>query len=103
MPSRSRRGKSPASLAAGVRRRVDITTDRLRVSPCLTERIAACATGGEVLVSASSTADCGFGLAFYERGNEAIEGMASPLKLLAVMVEQHPSRSPAPGQRAWKR
>jgi DNA-binding CsgD family transcriptional regulator len=28
-------------------------------------------------------------LHFIERGNEAIEGMDSPLKLLAVMVEQH--------------
>jgi DNA-binding NarL/FixJ family response regulator len=31
----------------------------------------------------------GAGLHFIERGSEAIEGMDSPLRLLAVMVEQH--------------
>jgi class 3 adenylate cyclase len=56
----------------------------------VTERIAACATGGEVLISGVvNQLIAGSGLHFIERGNEAIEGMDSPLKLMAVMVEQH--------------
>jgi pimeloyl-ACP methyl ester carboxylesterase/DNA-binding CsgD family transcriptional regulator len=56
----------------------------------VTERVAACATGGQVLVSGVvNELIAGSGLHFVERGNEAIEGMERPLKLLAVMVEQH--------------
>jgi pimeloyl-ACP methyl ester carboxylesterase/DNA-binding CsgD family transcriptional regulator len=54
------------------------------------ERIAARATGGEVLISGVvNDLIAGSGLHFIERGNEAIEGTDSPLRLLAVMVEQH--------------
>jgi pimeloyl-ACP methyl ester carboxylesterase/DNA-binding CsgD family transcriptional regulator len=56
----------------------------------VTERIAARAGGGEVLVSGIvNDLIAGSGLHFVERGTEAIEGMDSPLRLLAVMVEQH--------------
>ena len=56
----------------------------------VTERIAARATSGEVLISGVvNELVAGSGLHFVERGNEAIEGMDNPLKLLAVMVEQH--------------
>jgi pimeloyl-ACP methyl ester carboxylesterase/DNA-binding CsgD family transcriptional regulator len=56
----------------------------------VTERIAARASGGEVLVSGVvSELIAGSGLHFVERGTEAIEGMDRPLRLLAVMVEQH--------------
>jgi pimeloyl-ACP methyl ester carboxylesterase/DNA-binding CsgD family transcriptional regulator len=54
------------------------------------ERVAARATGGEVLVSGVvNDLIAGSGLHFIERGDEAIEGMDSRLRLLAVMVEQH--------------
>jgi pimeloyl-ACP methyl ester carboxylesterase/DNA-binding CsgD family transcriptional regulator len=54
------------------------------------ERIAARATAGEVLVSGVvNDLIAGSGLHFIERGNEAIEGTDSPLRLLAVMLEQH--------------
>jgi DNA-binding CsgD family transcriptional regulator len=56
----------------------------------VTERVAARADGGEVLVSGVvNDLIAGSGLHFVERGTEAIEGMDSPLRLLAVMVEQH--------------
>jgi pimeloyl-ACP methyl ester carboxylesterase/DNA-binding CsgD family transcriptional regulator len=56
----------------------------------VTERVAARAIGGEVLVSGVvNDLIVGSGLHFIERGNEAIEGMDNPLRLLAVMVEQH--------------
>jgi DNA-binding CsgD family transcriptional regulator len=56
----------------------------------VTERVAACASGGEVLVSGVvNELIAGSGLHFIARGNETIEGVDSPLKLLAVMVEQH--------------
>jgi pimeloyl-ACP methyl ester carboxylesterase/DNA-binding CsgD family transcriptional regulator len=56
----------------------------------VTERIAAAATGGEVLVSrVVNELVAGSGLHFIERGNAAIEGMDGPLRILAVMVEQH--------------
>jgi pimeloyl-ACP methyl ester carboxylesterase/DNA-binding CsgD family transcriptional regulator len=56
----------------------------------VTERIAARAGAGEVLVSGVvNDLIAGSGLHFVERGNEPIEGMDSPLELLAVMVEQH--------------
>jgi DNA-binding NarL/FixJ family response regulator len=56
----------------------------------VTERVAARATSGEVLVSGVvNDLIAGSGLHFIQRGNEAIEGMDSPLSLLAVMVEQH--------------
>jgi pimeloyl-ACP methyl ester carboxylesterase/DNA-binding CsgD family transcriptional regulator len=56
----------------------------------VTERVAARAAGGEVLVSGVvNDLLAGAGLHFIERGSEAIEGMDSPLRLLAVMVEQH--------------
>jgi pimeloyl-ACP methyl ester carboxylesterase/DNA-binding CsgD family transcriptional regulator len=56
----------------------------------VTERVAARAADGEVLVTGVvNDLIPGSGLHFIERGNEAIEGMDSPLRLLAVMVEQH--------------
>ncbi|HWF94760.1 MAG TPA: alpha/beta fold hydrolase [Xanthobacteraceae bacterium] len=56
----------------------------------VTERVAARAAAGEVLVTGVvNELVAGSGLHFVERENEAIEGMASPLRLLAVMVEQH--------------
>jgi pimeloyl-ACP methyl ester carboxylesterase/DNA-binding CsgD family transcriptional regulator len=56
----------------------------------VTERVAARAASGEVLVSGVvNDLIAGSGLHFIQRGNEAIEGMDSPLSLLAVMVEQH--------------
>ena len=56
----------------------------------VTERVAARAAAGEVLVTGVvNDLIAGSGLHFVERENETIEGMASPLRLLAVMVEQH--------------
>jgi pimeloyl-ACP methyl ester carboxylesterase/DNA-binding CsgD family transcriptional regulator len=56
----------------------------------VTDRIAGRAGAGEVLVSGVvNDLIAGSGLHFIERGNEAIEGMDSPLRLLAVMLEQH--------------
>ena len=56
----------------------------------VTERVAAGAAAGEVLVTGVvNDLVAGSGLHFIERGNAAIEGMTSPLRLLAVMVEQH--------------
>ena len=51
----------------------------------VTERVAAGATAGEVLVTGVvNDLVAGSGLHFIERGNAAIEGMTSPLRLLAV-------------------
>jgi DNA-binding NarL/FixJ family response regulator len=56
----------------------------------VTERIAARAAAGEVLVSGIvDNLIAGSGLHFIEHGTEPIEGLGCPLKLLAVMVEQH--------------
>jgi ATP/maltotriose-dependent transcriptional regulator MalT len=56
----------------------------------VTERIAARAAAGEVLVSGIvNDLVAGSGLHFVERGSEAIEGMDGHLRLLAIMVEQH--------------
>lgn len=56
----------------------------------VTERIAARAAGGEVLVSGVvSDLIAGSGLHLIARGDEMIEGMDHTLKLLAVMMEQH--------------
>jgi pimeloyl-ACP methyl ester carboxylesterase/DNA-binding CsgD family transcriptional regulator len=56
----------------------------------VTERVAARAAAGEVLVTGVvDDLVTGSGLHFVERENAAIEGMARPLRLLAVMVEQH--------------
>lgn len=56
----------------------------------VTERIAARAAAGEVLVSGLvSELTAGSGLHFVEHGTEPIEGLERPLRLLAVMVEQH--------------
>jgi pimeloyl-ACP methyl ester carboxylesterase/DNA-binding CsgD family transcriptional regulator len=56
----------------------------------VTERVAGLAGGGEVLVSGVvNDLITGSGLHFIERGNEAIEGMDGPLRVLAVMVAQH--------------
>jgi pimeloyl-ACP methyl ester carboxylesterase/DNA-binding CsgD family transcriptional regulator len=79
-------------LAAGVHAgEVDIRDESVAgLALHVTERIAARATSGEVLVSGVvNDLIAGSGLHFIERGNEAIEGMDSPLRLLAVMVEQH--------------
>ncbi len=54
------------------------------------ERIAARAAADEILVSGVvSDLIGGFALHFAERASEAIEGMRAPLRLLAVMTEQH--------------
>jgi pimeloyl-ACP methyl ester carboxylesterase/DNA-binding CsgD family transcriptional regulator len=56
----------------------------------VTERIAARAAAGEVLVSVIvKDLVPGSGLHFVERGEETIEGMDGRLHLLAVMAEQH--------------
>jgi pimeloyl-ACP methyl ester carboxylesterase/DNA-binding CsgD family transcriptional regulator len=56
----------------------------------VTERVVARAAAGEVLVTGVvDDLVTGSGLHFVERENAAIEGMARPLRLLAVMVEQH--------------
>jgi pimeloyl-ACP methyl ester carboxylesterase/DNA-binding CsgD family transcriptional regulator len=59
------------------------------------------ATAGEVLVS-GVVADlvAGSGLHFEERGSEAIDGLDSPLRLLAVVTEQHLESVPHVRQRA---
>ena len=56
----------------------------------VTGQICARAARGEVLVS-GLVADlvAGSGLHFAERGSEAIEGLEIPLRLLAVVTEQH--------------
>jgi len=56
----------------------------------ITERIAAQAAAGEVLVS-GIVKDLvpGSGLHFVERGDDTIEGMDGRLRLFAVMAEQH--------------
>jgi pimeloyl-ACP methyl ester carboxylesterase/DNA-binding CsgD family transcriptional regulator len=79
-------------LAAGVHAgEVDIHDELVAgLALHVTERIAARAGGGEVLVSGVvNDLIAGSGLHFIERGNEAIEGMDNPLRLLAIMVEQH--------------
>ena len=56
----------------------------------VTERIALLAGPGEVLVSAIvNDLVAGSGLHFVERGSQQIEGLEGPVRLLAVMVEQH--------------
>jgi pimeloyl-ACP methyl ester carboxylesterase/DNA-binding CsgD family transcriptional regulator len=56
----------------------------------VTERIAGRANGGEVLVSGVvNDLIAGSGLHFIERESQPIEGMDNPLRVLAVMVEQH--------------
>jgi len=84
--------KLELALAAGVHAgEVDIRDGSVAgLALHVTERVAARADGGEVLVS-GVVIDliAGSGLHFVERGTEAIEGMDSPLRLLAVMVEQH--------------
>jgi pimeloyl-ACP methyl ester carboxylesterase/DNA-binding CsgD family transcriptional regulator len=56
----------------------------------VTERIAARAGPGEVLVSGIvNELLAGSGLHFVERGSEPMEGMDGQLRILAVMVEQH--------------
>jgi ATP/maltotriose-dependent transcriptional regulator MalT len=56
----------------------------------VTERIAAGAAAGEVLVSVIvKDLVPGSGLHFVERGEETIEGMDGRLHLLAVTAEQH--------------
>jgi DNA-binding CsgD family transcriptional regulator len=56
----------------------------------VTERIAARAGPGEVLVSGLvRDLVAGSGLHFAERGEVAVEGAEAPLRLLAVLVEQH--------------
>ncbi|HEY2231369.1 MAG TPA: alpha/beta fold hydrolase [Xanthobacteraceae bacterium] len=79
-------------LAAGVHAgEVDIHENSVAgLALHVTERIAAHAGGGEVLVSGVvGELVAGSGLHLIERGNEPIEGMVSPLRLLAVMLEQH--------------
>jgi pimeloyl-ACP methyl ester carboxylesterase/DNA-binding NarL/FixJ family response regulator len=56
----------------------------------VTERIAARAGPGEVLVSGIvNELIAGSGLHFAERASEPMEGMEGQLKILAVMIEQH--------------
>lgn len=56
----------------------------------VTERVAARASAGEVLVTGIvNDLMAGSSVHFIEYGNEAIEGLASPVRLLAVMAEQH--------------
>jgi pimeloyl-ACP methyl ester carboxylesterase/DNA-binding CsgD family transcriptional regulator len=56
----------------------------------VTERIAARAGVGEVLVSGLvRDLVAGSGLHFAERGQEVVEGAEAPLRLLAVLTEQH--------------
>jgi pimeloyl-ACP methyl ester carboxylesterase/DNA-binding CsgD family transcriptional regulator len=53
-------------------------------------RIAARAAAGEVLVSSLVTdLVAGSGLHFEERGSESMDGLETPLKLLAVVTHQH--------------
>ncbi len=63
----------------------------------IVDRIATLAAAGEVLVSAIvKDLVSGSGLHFAERANQIIEDGESPLRLLAVMAEQHlePHRQP---------
>ncbi len=56
----------------------------------VTERIAAHAATGEILVSGLvNDLAAGSGLHFVERGTEQIEGLHDRVRLLAVMIEQH--------------
>jgi class 3 adenylate cyclase len=56
----------------------------------VTERIAGRAAGGEVLVSGVvNDLIAGSGPHFIERESQSIEGMDNPLRVMAVMVEQH--------------
>jgi pimeloyl-ACP methyl ester carboxylesterase/DNA-binding CsgD family transcriptional regulator len=56
----------------------------------VTERIAALAGAGEVLVSGLvRDLVAGSGLHFAERGEQTIDGLQDPLRLLAVLAEQH--------------
>jgi len=56
----------------------------------VTERIASLAGPGDVLVSAMvNDLVAGSGLHFVERGGHPIEGHEGPVRLFAVMVEQH--------------
>jgi pimeloyl-ACP methyl ester carboxylesterase/DNA-binding CsgD family transcriptional regulator len=79
-------------LAAGVHAgEVDIREDSVAgLALHVAERIAARADAGDILVS-GVVADliAGSGLHCIERGSESVEGMANPLRLLSVMVEQH--------------
>jgi pimeloyl-ACP methyl ester carboxylesterase/DNA-binding CsgD family transcriptional regulator len=61
----------------------------------VTDLISVRAAAGEVLVS-GVVADlvAGSGLHFAERGSEAIDGLDSPLRLLAVVTEQHLESAP---------
>jgi DNA-binding CsgD family transcriptional regulator len=67
----------------------------------VTDLISVRAAAGEVLVS-GVVADlvAGSGLHFAERGSEAIDGLDSPLRLLAVVTEQHLESVPHVRQRA---
>lgn len=79
-------------LAAGVHAgEVDIRDESVAgLALHVTERVAGRAAGGEVLVSGVvGDLVAGSGLHFTERGEETIEGLDHPLRLLAVMVEQH--------------
>src|SRR5207249_12103296 len=83
--------------AAGVHAR-EVEIEKESVSgPALhvTNLISARAAGGEVLVS-GVVADlvAGSGLHFSERGSAAIDGLESPLRLLAVASEQHLESAP---------
>jgi DNA-binding CsgD family transcriptional regulator len=61
-----------------------------RLALNIAERIAARAPAGQVLVSAIvKDLVPGSGLHFAERGDETVEGMDGPLRLLAVVGEQH--------------
>jgi DNA-binding NarL/FixJ family response regulator len=67
----------------------------------VTERMAAQAAPGEVLIS-GIVKDLvpGSGLHFVERGDRTIEGMDGKLRLFSVAVEQHLETHPEPRRRA---
>jgi pimeloyl-ACP methyl ester carboxylesterase/DNA-binding CsgD family transcriptional regulator len=77
---------------------VEATTDAVAgLAVHVTERIAARARAGEVLVSALvKDLVAGSGLHFAEHGEEAVEGAEAPLRVLAVFAERH--LEPAPRQ-----
>lgn len=80
------------AIAAGVHAgEVSVHEDSVAgVALHVTERIASLAGPGEVLVSAIvNDLVAGSGLHFVERASERIEGIDGPVRLLAVMVEQH--------------
>jgi DNA-binding NarL/FixJ family response regulator len=60
------------------------------VARLVTEHIAARADAGEVLVSGIvNDLVAGSGLHFTERASETVDGIEGPVRLLAVMAEQH--------------